>query len=236
MKIALIGYGKMGKEIEDIALQRGHEIVFKSSSKLTDSSHGLELADVAIEFTRPDAAADNILHCFEKKVPVVVGTTGWYQRLPEIKEVAYQHNGTLLYSTNFSIGVNIVFHLNELLAKLMDKNGEYSASITEIHHSQKLDKPSGTAITLAEGILANIAALKEWKLDIETMESVLPIHSERMGDVPGTHIISYESDVDKIQITHEAKSRKGFALGAVKAAEWLHGKNGVYTMKDFLKF
>ncbi len=226
----------MGKEIEDIALQRGHEIVFKSSSKLTDSSHGLELADVAIEFTRPDAAADNILHCFEKKVPVVVGTTGWYQRLPEIKEVAYQHNGTLLYSTNFSIGVNIVFHLNELLAKLMDKNGEYSASITEIHHSQKLDKPSGTAITLAEGILANIAALKEWKLDIETMESVLPIHSERMGDVPGTHIISYESDVDKIQITHEAKSRKGFALGAVKAAEWLHGKNGVYTMKDFLKF
>ncbi len=226
----------MGKEIEDIALQRGHEIVFKSSSKLTDSSHGLELADVAIEFTRPDAAADNILHCFEKKVPVVVGTTGWYQRLPEIKEVAYHHNGTLLYSTNFSIGVNIVFHLNELLAKLMDKNGEYSASITEIHHSQKLDKPSGTAITLAEGILANIAALKEWKLDIETMESILPIHSKRMGDVPGTHIISYESDVDKIQITHEAKSRKGFALGAVKAAEWLHGKNGVYTMKDFLKF
>lgn len=226
----------MGQEVERLALERGHEIVFRSSDSLTSNSEGLKLADVAIEFSRPEAAADNIFVCIEKNIPVVVGTTGWYNRLVEVKDFAIEKKGCLLYSTNFSIGVNIIFRLNEILAKIMDENKEYRAEIREVHHLQKLDKPSGTAISLAEGILDASSTLKKWQLDEASSEEVLPVFSFRQEDVPGTHVVTYESDVDKIQIFHEAKNRKGFALGAIKAAEWLQGKTGVFTMKDYLKF
>lgn len=235
MKLALIGYGKMGKEIEAIAISRGHEVVFKISSSLTAETSMIQQADVAIEFSRPEAAADNILRCFEWGVPVVVGTTGWYNRLPEIKSIAQEKDGTLLYSTNFSIGVNVVFHINQALAKIMNSLDEYEPSMKEIHHVHKLDKPSGTAITLAEGILDEISRIKNWSLENENDDS-LWIDVERTDEVPGTHQVNYESEVDFIQLTHIAKNRKGFALGAVKAAEWLANKKGVYTMKDFLKF
>lgn len=226
----------MGQEVERLALERGHEIVFRSSDSLTSNSEGLKLADVAIEFSRPEAAVDNIFVCIEKNIPVVVGTTGWYNRLVEVKDFVIDKKGCLLYSTNFSIGVNIIFHLNEILARIMDDNKEYRADIREVHHLQKLDKPSGTAISLAEGILDASSTLKKWQLDEESSEEVLPVFSFRQEDVPGTHVVTYESDVDKIQIFHEAKNRKGFALGAIKAAEWLQGKTGVFTMKDYLKF
>lgn len=235
MKLALIGYGKMGKEIEAIAISRGHEVVFKISSSLTAETSMIQEADVAIEFSRPEAAADNILRCFEWGVPVVVGTTGWYNRLPELKSIAQEKDGTLLYSTNFSIGVNVVFHINQALAKIMNSLDEYEPSMKEIHHVHKLDKPSGTAITLAEGILDEISRIKNWSLENKNDDS-LWIDVERTDEVPGTHQVNYESEVDFIQLTHIAKNRKGFALGAVKAAEWLANKKGVYTMKDFLKF
>ncbi len=235
MKIALIGYGKMGKEIEQIALSRGHEIVFTSNHAITNSSDQIKSADVAIEFSQPDAAANNILACFDLGIPVVVGTTGWYNRLNEIKSEAESKGGTLLYATNFSIGVNILFHINEKLASIMNDVQEYEPSIQEIHHLQKLDKPSGTAITIAEGILQNLDRKKQWTLD-EPSADDLHIDVLREPEVPGTHIIKYDSEVDFIEIKHEAKSRKGFALGAVKAAEWLQNKKGVFTMKDFLKF
>jgi len=235
VKIALIGYGKMGKEIEQIALSRGHEIVFTSNHAITNSSDQIKSADVAIEFSQPDAAANNILACFDLGIPVVVGTTGWYNRLNEIKSEAESKGGTLLYATNFSIGVNILFHINEKLASIMNDVQEYEPSIQEIHHLQKLDKPSGTAITIAEGILQNLDRKKQWTLD-EPSADDLHIDVLREPEVPGTHIIKYDSEVDFIEIKHEAKSRKGFALGAVKAAEWLQNKKGVFTMKDFLKF
>lgn len=235
MKIALIGYGKMGKEIEQIALSRGHEIVFTSNHAITNSSDQINSADVAIEFSQPDAAANNILACFDLGIPVVVGTTGWYNRLNEIKSEAESKGGTLLYATNFSIGVNILFHINEKLASIMNDVQEYEPSIQEIHHLQKLDKPSGTAITIAEGILQNLDRKKQWTLDEPSVDD-LHIDVLREPEVPGTHIIKYDSEVDFIEIKHEAKSRKGFALGAVKAAEWLQNKKGVFTMKDFLKF
>jgi len=236
MKIALIGYGKMGKEIEEIAISRGHEIVFKASEAITSSTIGLDEADVAIEFSQPHAAADNILECFKRKVPIVVGTTGWYGRLNEVKEACHENNGALLYSTNFSIGVNIVFHINEILGKLMNELDEYDPSILEIHHIHKLDKPSGTAITMAEGILSTVSRKKAWINEPSDATEHLTILSERTDEVPGTHTISYESSVDKIELTHIAKNRKGFALGAVKGAEWLFGKTGTYSMRDFLKF
>ena len=235
MKIALIGYGKMGKEIEQIALSRGHEIVFTSNHAITNSSDQIKSADVAVEFSQPDAAANNILACFDLGIPVVVGTTGWYNRLNEIKSEAESKGGTLLYATNFSIGVNILFHMNEKLASIMNDVQEYEPSIQEIHHLQKLDKPSGTAITIAEGILQNLDRKKQWTLD-EPSADDLHIDVLREPEVPGTHIIKYDSEVDFIEIKHEANSRKGFALGAVKAAEWLQNKKGVFTMKDFLKF
>jgi len=235
VKIALIGYGKMGKEIEQIALSRGHEIVFTSNHAITNSSDQIKSADVAIEFSQPDAAANNILACFDLGIPVVVGTTGWYNRLNEIKSEAESKGGTLLYATNFSIGVNILFHINEKLASIMNDVQEYEPSIQEIHHLQKLDKPSGTAITIAEGILQNLDRKKQWTLD-EPSADDLHIDVLREPEVPGTHIIKYDSEVDFIEIKHEANSRKGFALGAVKAAEWLQNKKGVFTMKDFLKF
>lgn len=237
MKIALVGYGKMGKEIEQMAISRGHEIVFKTSVGLTSETVAIKEADVAIEFSRPDAAVNNILLCIQFGVPVVIGTTGWYNRLDEVKSETNNNKGAVLYSTNFSIGVNVLFHMNKMLASIMDKLDEYTPSMKEIHHVHKLDKPSGTAITIAEGIIDEIARLDSWAIDHEKeANDVLNIDVERTDEVPGTHTIKYESEIDIIEMTHIAKNRKGFALGAVKAAEWLIGKQGVYTMKDFLKF
>jgi 4-hydroxy-tetrahydrodipicolinate reductase len=238
MKIALIGYGKMGKTIESIAQERGHEIVARINSSTPLSDNDISLADVAIEFTRPELAVEHILHCTDRSVPVVVGTTAWHEKLDEIKKLIIEKNGTLLYASNFSIGVNIFFEINKRLAQLMEGKHEYKAGIDEIHHLQKLDAPSGTAITLAEGIMNNNEDYFSWVLGEEkaphTTEGQLGITSFRQPDVPGTHVITYESDIDTISIKHEAHNRKGFALGAVVAAEWLHDKKGVFTMNDVL--
>jgi 4-hydroxy-tetrahydrodipicolinate reductase len=236
MKIAIVGYGKMGKEIEQVALNRGHDVVLKISEAITEQTLGLESVDVAIEFSRPDAAANNILELSKRRIPVVCGTTGWYNRLDEIKSSIHKNDSALLYSTNFSIGVNIVFHLNKLLASIMHSLDEYDPRILEIHHVHKLDKPSGTAITLAEGILNELKRKDSWKLDETHASNELLISSERTDEVPGTHSVIYESSIDKIELNHIAKNRVGFALGAVKAAEWLHDKKGTYTMRDYLKF
>ncbi len=238
MKIALIGYGKMGKTIERIALDRGHEIVARVNSSNPLSGTDLSLADVAIEFTRPELATGHIRYCTQQKLPVVVGTTGWYDELAEITELINQTDSALLHASNFSIGVNIFFEINKRLAQLMQGNQNYTACIEEIHHLQKLDAPSGTAITLANGILENNVDYVSWVLGEEktphTTEGQLGITSYRQPDVPGTHIITYSSDIDTIKISHEAHNREGFALGSVVAAEWLYGKKGVFTMNDVL--
>ncbi len=238
MKIALIGYGKMGKAIEEIALQRGHEIVARIDASGTLSELLQQRADVAIEFTRPDAAVGNILFCMQNRIPVVVGTTAWSQDFPEVAQAVQQHDGALLYASNFSVGVNIFFEINRKLAKLMNPQVEYTASIDEVHHLQKLDAPSGTAVSIANDIISAIDSLDHWKLGeekapvVETNE--LAITSFRQPDVPGTHVVRYASEVDTIEIRHEAHSRKGFALGAVLAAEFLNGKKGIFTMSDVL--
>jgi 4-hydroxy-tetrahydrodipicolinate reductase len=238
MKIALIGYGKMGKTIEKIALDRGHEIITRINSSNPLSEADLSLADVAIEFTRPELAAGHIRFCAQLNVPVVTGTTGWYDQLEEVSDLVHQSNCALLHASNFSIGVNIFFELNKRLAQLMQGNTNYSAGIEEIHHLQKLDAPSGTAITLANGILEHNADYVSWVLGEEkvphTAEGQLGITSYRQPDVPGTHIITYSSAIDTIKIAHEAHNREGFALGSVVAAEWLFGKKGVFTMNDVL--
>jgi 4-hydroxy-tetrahydrodipicolinate reductase len=236
MKIALIGYGKMGKEIEKIALDRGHEIVLKidvtNPEDLTIAN--LQNADVAIEFTVPASATTNYKLCFEAGIPVVSGTTGWLEQLPQIKEMCKTLDGTFFYASNFSLGVNIFFALNKKLAELMSSRSEYAVEMKEIHHTQKLDAPSGTAITLAEGILENIPEKKAWVNHSTAKADELGIISEREGQVPGTHIINYDSEVDYIEITHCAKSRKGFAFGAVLAAEFSFGKKGILSMNDLL--
>ncbi len=234
MKIALIGYGKMGKEIEKIALERGHEIVLKSSSTSPLDPEQLKKASVAIEFSRPDVVAENIHICFDNRVPVVVGTTGWKEDMMEIKNRCVDEGHSIFYASNFSIGVNIFNEVNKQLTRLISHYPAYKSSIEETHHAKKLDKPSGTAILLAEGILENNENLSCWKLD-EGGEGILPISAKRIDDVPGTHTIKHESDIDSITFTHEAKSRKGFALGAVLAAEFLPGKTGNYSMKDLIK-
>lgn len=236
MKIALIGYGKMGKIIEEIALERGHEIVLKLSidNPQDFTAHNLKKADIAIEFTAPGAVVDNINKCLDWGVPVVIGTTGWYKQLDEIKNKCTATNGALLYASNFSVGVNLFFQLNKYLAKLMSKQEQYEVSMEEIHHVHKLDSPSGTGITLAEGILENYPRKKSWAEGESTQQEVLGIHSKREGEVPGTHTILYSSKVDDLQISHIAHNRKGFARGAVMAAEWLLGKKGIYTMSDVL--
>jgi 4-hydroxy-tetrahydrodipicolinate reductase len=236
LNIALIGYGKMGQEIEEILLQRGHSVSLRSSSETPFKPEDLKGSDVAIEFSRPEVAVDNIFKCFEAGTPVVCGTTGWYLRLEEVKTEAVEKAGSLLYASNFSIGMNVVFHINRMLARIMDVQPEYNASISEIHHVKKLDKPSGTGITLAEGILDEMKKYDSWKNEETTENGELPLLSERIGEVPGTHIVSYTSDVDKIELRHDAFNRKGFALGAVKGAEWLFEKKGVYSIHDFLKF
>lgn len=238
MRIGLIGYGKMGKAIERIALERGHTISFKSSSSNPLSSIDTSSTDVAIEFTKPDLAVEHIHICLNNNLPVVVGTTAWGAALPEVTEAVKQKNGSLLYASNFSVGVNIVFQLNELLARLMNGQNDYKASIEEIHHVQKLDAPSGTAVSLAEGILANNHQYNKWigeegKLP-ESNANELPIAAFREPNVPGTHVVRYESDIDTIELTHTAHSRDGFALGSVIAAEFLAQKKGIYTMRDVL--
>lgn len=231
MKIALLGYGKMGKVIEKIALDRGHEIVLKKSS--SDSYLGLENADVAIDFSVPASAVANISECLNKGIPVVSGTTGWLDEYPKMVALCENKNGSFIYGSNFSLGVNLFFELNSYLAKMMSKFKTYSVSMEEIHHTQKLDAPSGTAISLAKGIIEN-TDYTSWTLDANPNEKELPIEALRIENVPGTHSIFYTSEVDTIEIKHTAHSREGFALGSVIAAEWLVGKKGVFKMKDVL--
>ncbi len=230
MNIALLGYGKMGKVIEGIALQRGHNVVLKVTSK--DKDYSLSGIDAAIDFSTPDSAIDNITNCFANKIPVISGTTGWLDSYDEIVKACKQQNGTFLYASNFSLGVNIFFELNKTLSKLMNGLPQYNVSVEEIHHTQKLDAPSGTAITLANEIIEH-SEYTSWTLD-KPKSKEIGIQAKRIENVPGTHEITYESSVDSIQIKHTAHNREGFALGAVIAAEWIHGKKGVYTMKDVL--
>jgi len=231
MKLALLGYGKMGKTIERLALERGHTIVYKSSSGSSEGT--IEEADAAIEFSTPEVAPKNIEHCFQIGTPVVSGTTGWLEHYDEIIKLCEDSNGSLIYASNFSIGVNLFFNLNEKFAELMRPWKEYEVSISEIHHTQKKDAPSGTAISIAEGILKHSDKI-EWKLD-GTKEDEISISAARIDDVKGTHIVSFASEVDTISIKHEAHSRDGFAIGAILAAEWLQTKKGVFSMKDVLE-
>lgn len=230
MKIALLGYGRMGQAIEQIAIIRGHDIVIKTSS---NTGYNIKEADVAIDFSIPDAAFNNISNCLNNDVPVISGTTGWLDKYNDAVSLCEKNKGAFIYASNFSLGVNIFFELNEILAKMMTKLDDYKVDIEEIHHTKKLDAPSGTAITLAEGVIKNHSQYSNWKLD-ESKENILPITAKRIPDVPGTHIITYKSDIDTIKIEHEAHSRQGFALGAVIAAEWIIGKTGIFTMKDVL--
>ncbi|HRH01301.1 MAG TPA: 4-hydroxy-tetrahydrodipicolinate reductase [Bacteroidia bacterium] len=238
MKIALIGYGKMGKEIESIALQRGHAIVAKYSSKHTISSESLksQAIDCAIEFTKPEAAVANIEQCFAANIPVVVGTTGWYQKLNHVKQLCSDQNQALLYASNFSLGVTIFFELNKKLAQLMQGYPDYEVSIQEIHHLQKLDAPSGTAITLVNDIIAVLPNKTKWVNEVTNSKNEIGIESLRIDGVPGTHSINYSSEIDSIEIKHTAHNRKGFALGAVIAAEWLANRKGVHEMKHVLGY
>lgn len=235
MKIGLLGYGKMGKTIEEIALERGHEIVWKvnKENRNTLNASQVRLADVVIEFSRPEFAVENILFCAENNVPVVVGTTGWYNEFNTVSSSIKEHDAALFYATNFSIGVNLFWNLNKKLAMLMNQNPQYKASIEEIHHIHKLDEPSGTGITTAQGLIENHDAYSKWELN-EAMDETLPIYSFREGEVPGTHRVIWKSEEDKIVLEHEAFGRKGFATGAVLAAEWICGKKGVFTMNDML--
>jgi 4-hydroxy-tetrahydrodipicolinate reductase len=244
MKFALIGYGKMGKAIEQVIIDhgKGDEITLR----IGDENHNeltidnLKKADVAIEFTRPDAAVANIELCFRAGIPVVVGTTAWLDRLDEVRKSCTQHNGGLFYAPNFSIGVNIFFEINRKLAAIMDSQPQYDVSIEEIHHTEKLDAPSGTAIRAAEVILDTLSRKSKWALanpfKTEYTADSLLITAKREPHVPGTHIVTYSSDVDEIQIIHQAKTRRGFAEGAVMAARWMRGRKGVYEMKDLLSF
>ncbi|MBP1618078.1 MAG: dapB [Bacteroidetes bacterium] len=238
MKIALVGYGKMGREIEQIALSRGHEIVsiIDVNNEADFESEAFKSAAVAIEFTSPHSALNNFRRCFAAGVPVVAGTTGWLEHMAEVKQACEKEGKTFFYASNFSLGVNIFFALNNYLAKIMNQYPDYDVKMEEVHHIHKLDAPSGTAITLAEGVLENIDRKSAWMLETAESETDLPIHCIRQGEVPGIHEIIYESEVDTISIKHDAKSRKGFALGAVVAAEFTAGKKGFLGMGDMLKF
>lgn len=236
MNILLVGYGKMGKAIEQIALERGHHIAGKIDINNHSELEALpaESVDVAIEFSSPEAAYTNIKQCLEKGWPVVSGTTGWLDFKSEIEALTSEKGGAFFYASNYSIGVNLFFRLNRTLARLM-KNQPYEVSMKEIHHIHKLDAPSGTAITLAEGIQAENGDIQGWNLLPEQKENHVPILAEREGEVPGTHVVTYQSEVDTIEISHTAHSRQGFALGAVVSAEWLKGKKGVFGMDDLLE-
>jgi len=230
MKIALLGYGRMGKTIEKIAISRGHTIVLKIED---GADYDITTADVAIDFSIPSAAFKNISTCLNNNVPVVSGTTGWLEDYDKAVALCKQQNGAFIYGSNFSLGVNIFFELNKQLARMMKSLDQYNISMEEIHHVQKLDEPSGTAITLAEGIIEN-SSQTNWVLGNADNKQEIGIKALREPEVPGTHSVFYESEVDNITIKHTAHNRQGFALGAVIAAEWLHTKNGVFTMKDVL--
>ena len=246
MKIALLGYGKMGKIIEKIAVDRKHEIVLKIDQDNQDelTADNLQMADVAIEFSTPATVLGNIAKCFEAGVPVVVGTTGWHDSLPELKQQCEESNNSFIYASNFSVGVNLFFHVNQLLAKLMNNYPYYEVQVEEIHHTQKLDSPSGTAITIAEGIINNLDAKKEWvnvlaadeAADDNIKNDQLLIESLRIDSVPGTHTVIYDSEVDTIEFKHTAHNRNGFALGAVMAAEWIKDKKGFHSVQDMFDF
>lgn len=231
MKIALLGYGKMGKAIEQIALQRGHSVVVKVDKNTP--SYNISQADVAIDFSIPSAAVANISNCINNGIPIVSGTTGWLDNYDNIASLVKERDGAFIYASNFSLGVNIFFELNKALAKMMSNLPQYNASIEEIHHTQKLDAPSGTAITLAEGIIEN-TNYNSWKLGKADNSNNISIEAKRIDNIPGTHHINYTSQIDTISISHTAHSRDGFALGAVIAAEWLIGKSGIFTMNDVL--
>ncbi|MDB5222891.1 MAG: 4-hydroxy-tetrahydrodipicolinate reductase [Chitinophagaceae bacterium] len=235
MKIALIGYGKMGRTIEEIALKKGHTISLTIDlHNLADlTKDNLQKADVAIEFTTPETAMNNILQCFDAGIPVVSGTTGWLNNLDKVKEICIEENGTFLYASNFSIGVNIFFELNKKLAELMSKQ-DYTVTIEEIHHTQKKDAPSGTAITIAEQLLKELPNKKQWVNYKSEKDEELSIISHRIDPAAGTHTVKYSSDVDDIEIIHTAHNRKGFAAGAVLAAEFIQDKKGIFSMKDVL--
>lgn len=238
MKVALFGYGKMGKEIEKILLERGHTIAAKIDSNTNLSDIDVNQIDVAIEFSTPQTAHTNISFCVANKIPIIVGTTGeWYDHLEELSLACKANGSALVYGTNFSIGVNIFFSINETLAKIMNSNLGYDCSVKEVHHTEKKDSPSGTGITIAEDIIANNSHYHHWenvnKSKISTPHT-LSLESERLPDVPGTHIVSYENEIDRIDLTHTAKNRKGFALGSVLAAEWINRKEGVYSIKEIM--
>ncbi|MFK7746874.1 MAG: 4-hydroxy-tetrahydrodipicolinate reductase [Kordia sp.] len=231
MNIALLGYGRMGKEIEKIALGRNHVIIHKISQDI--ASYDFTTVDVAIDFSIPSAAFQNITHCIKQQIPVISGTTGWLERYDEVVQLCEAEKGAFIYASNFSLGVNIFFEMNAYLAKMMSQLEDYKVNVEEIHHTKKLDAPSGTAITLAEGILQH-TKYNDWKLDAAENEEQIPIVAKRIPEVPGTHEITYTSPIDTIAIKHEAHNRQGFALGAVVAAEWIQGKTGVFSMKNVL--
>jgi 4-hydroxy-tetrahydrodipicolinate reductase len=237
MKIALIGYGKMGKTIEEIAISKGHDITLiidlDNAKDLT--AENLQKADVAIEFTTPETAISNILKCFDAGIPVVSGTTGWVNKMQEVKEACIKKDASFLYSSNFSIGVNIFFELNKKLAELMSKH-DYDVTVEETHHTQKKDAPSGTAITIAEQILKELSNKKQWVNYKSDNNEELSVISHRIDPAPGTHAVKYSSAIDDIEIIHTAHSRKGFASGAVLAAEFIKGKKGIFNMNDVLGF
>lgn len=245
MKIVLFGYGKMGKIIEEIALKRGHSIhlIVDENNQSRINNADLEQADVAIDFSTPEAVLTNINMCFEADLPLVIGTTGWYDHLSDVRTTCTSRNKTLLYGSNFSIGVNIMFHVNKMLAKAMANYSQYDVQIEEIHHTQKLDSPSGTAISLANGILDQVSDKNSWVnytvgygQDIVPKKDELLIESLRIEDVPGTHTVLYSSDIDQIELKHVAHNRSGFAFGAVIAAEWLHRKHGFYEVTEMFDF
>ena len=248
MKIALLGYGKMGKMIEQVALERKHEIVLKIGRQNLDelALENLQLADVAIEFSTPHTVLNNIALCFKANIPIVVGATGWYEKLADVKESCLQRNTSLIYASNFSVGVNIFFHINKMLAKVMNRFPDYEVQVEEIHHMQKLDAPSGTAITIAEGIIENIPVKEAWvnvvsgqvadDSPVVITPDQLLIESHRVENVPGTHTVVYDSEVDTIEFKHTAHNRAGFALGAVLAAEWIKDRKGFFTAADLFNF
>jgi len=238
MKIALIGYGKMGKTIEKMATAQGHQVVLKFDVDNFDefTVKNIKKADVAIEFTRPEGAAENIKKCIEAGVPVVCGTTGWLEKKAEVDALCLEKGSAFFYASNYSVGVNIFFALNKFLAKMMNEQPQYELETEEIHHTQKLDAPSGTSITLAEGIIENITTKKAWINKASKAKGKVPIISKRIEKVPGTHTINYQSVIDDIEIKHTAHSRAGFAGGAIQAAAWIIGKKGVFGMSDMLGF
>lgn len=241
MNILLLGYGKMGKTIEQLAQERGHHIIERIDLHNAESLQKLDTSkvEVAIEFSQPDAAAQNIRYCLQHGIPVISGTTGWLKEKPAIEDYCVEVNGTFFYASNFSIGVNIFFKLNQYLAGIMKNYADYEPFIEEIHHTEKKDAPSGTAITIAEDILKELKQKFEWELQRNNENyrdtGKLPIKAVREGQTPGTHIVTYSSEIDDVEIKHTAHSRKGFALGAVIVAEWIKNKKGVLTMHDFLK-